>query len=498
MRRPAPTTSSRRRALVVVLAVSVAPAAVRAETAPAASTAPPPSSDATAASSAADRDASQGAAALRAAQDLEVQVIELRRELDAQERARAATDDLRRRLDDLEARQAARASSDAWTSWPASRDGDSLRFSQNGYTVRSPDNRFLLRPGLRLQTIYVGQRADAGFDDAGARPDSSAFTLAHAELLLDGHAVSPRFEYRLELDFADATTGAVKDAFVQWRLARSIAVRVGHVLVPYGLQTQTWNAYLEQVDVAAATSAFTLDRDVGLMVVGRPLAGRLEYELAALDGPRAPCPDNADGLRCDVVDLAYAARLVAAPLGPLPIWEGDVEPHAQPLFAVGVSGAYQLLPTDVRARTGIVTAPLDLDRNNLVDNVGVWLVAAEARAVFRGAAVQGEWFGRREHPGAGASDRDYWGAYGEASYFVLPRRLQIVARLGRTDLPLYGAALAERAARGTRTTEEGGGVSAYLRGHDAKLQVDYTHLATPDALSAPEVHRVRAAVQLAF
>jgi hypothetical protein len=182
----------------------------------------------------------------------------------------------------------------------------------------------------------------------------------------------------------------------------------------------------------------------------------------------------------------------------MPIWEGDVEPHAQPLFAVGVSGAYELLPTDVRARTGVVTAPLDLDRNNLVDNVGVWLVAAEARAVFRGAAVQGEWFGRREHPGAGVADRDYWGAYGEASYFVLPRRLQVVARLGRTDLPLYGAALAERAARGTRTTEEGGGVSAYLRGHDAKLQVDYTHLASPDALSAPEVHRVRAAVQLAF
>jgi hypothetical protein len=510
MRRRAPTASVRRRVIVVRLVALAGLAALttsaRAQSAPtppatiASDKAPP--ADATAAGG--DRDQAEGAAALHAAQDLDVQVIELRRELDALQRERASTDDLRRRLDELEARQG-RGASDAWTSWPHD-GGDALRFSQDGYVIRSPDNRFMLRPGLRLQTLYVGQRAGAGPDDGGARPDSSAFSLSHAELLFDGHAVSPRFEYRLELDFADASSNAssnasssfVKDAYVQVRLGHAVAIRAGHVLVPYGLQTQTWNAHLELVDVAAATAAFTLDRDVGVMVVGQPLAGRLQYQLAALDGPRAPCPDNADGLRCDAVDLAYAARLVAAPLGPLPIWEGDVEGHARPLFEVGVSGAYELLPTDVRARTDVATAPLDLDRNNLVDNVGVWLVAAELRAVFHGAAVQGEWFGRREHPGAGVADRDYWGAYGEASYFVLPRRLQVIARGGRTDEPLYGATLAERAARGARTTEEGGGVSVYLRGHDAKLQIDYAHLSTPGALSAPHVDRVRAALQLAF
>lgn len=496
----------RRGLLVVALAASVAPAtAAQAQTTSTSTSERAPSaSEVTPAAAGGDRDSAEGAAALRAAQDLDVQVIELRRELDALQRERASTDDLRRRLDELEARQG-QGPSDAWTSWPHD-GGDALRFSQDGYVIRSPDNRFMVRPGLRLQTLYVGQRADAGPDDGGARPDASAFSLTHAELLFDGHAVSPRFEYRLELDFAEATSNApsnissslVKDAYVQVRLGHAVAIRAGHVLVPYGLQTQTWNAHLELVDVAAATAAFTLDRDVGVMVVGQPLAGRLQYQLAALDGPRAPCPDNADGLRCDAVDFAYAARLVAAPLGPLPIWEGDVEGHARPLFEVGVSGAYELLPTDVRARTDVATAPLDLDRDKLVDNVGVWLVAAELRAVFHGAAVQGEWFGRREHPGAGVADRDYWGAYGEASYFVLPRRLQVIARGGRTDEPLYGATLAARAARGARTTEGGGGVSVYLRGHDAKLQIDYAHLSTPGALSAPHVDRARAALQLAF
>jgi hypothetical protein len=112
--------------------------------------------------------------------------------------------------------------------------------------------------------------------------------------------------------------------------------------------------------------------------------------------------------------------------------------------------------------------------------------------------LQAEWFGRREHPGAQLPDRDYWGAYGQAGYFVLPRRLQVVARVGRTDQPLYGITAADRLARGSETTEVGGGLSAYLRGHDAKLQVDYAYLATPDARSAPFVNRLRAAIQLAF
>src|SRR5258708_23426167 len=223
------------------------------------------------------------------------------------ERQRASFEDVRRRLDELEARQAAaqRRAADDWTSADGA-GSEGLRFLQNGLAFRSPGNRFLLRPGLRLQGLYEADLATTGAADA-ARPDSSTFRLAHAELLFEGHAASPRFEYRFELDFTDAQQpGLVKAAFVQWRLGRAVAVRVGQFKVPLGLETQYWNALLELVDVAGATSAFTLDRDVGVMVVGRPLAGRLQYHLSATNGPRGPCPRNIDGLRCDDVDLAYA------------------------------------------------------------------------------------------------------------------------------------------------------------------------------------------------
>jgi hypothetical protein len=465
-----------------------------------AQTADPPAATSGAPADAAPPDAreqAEGAAALRATQELEAQVIELRRELDAMERERASHEDMRRRLDELEARQAALRASAPPADWTSVAGHDGVRFSQDGVVIRSPGDRFLLRPGLRLQSLFEADLAKRGPADL-ARPDAATFSLAHAELLFEGHAVSPRFEYRLELDFGETLPAIAKDAFVQWRFLRELALRVGQLKVPFGLETQYWNALLEFVDVAGATAAFTLGRDVGVEVVSRPLGGRLQAEAAVTNGPRAPCPAVPTGPQCDAVDLLYAARIVAAPFGPLPMVEGDLEGQRRPLVSIGVSGAFFYVPTDVRARTNIANAVLDVDHNGYVDNVSVAQGGAELRALFRGASLQAEWLGRREHPGAGAADRTYWGAYGQAGYFILPHHLQVVARVGRSDQPLYGLPLAERELRGSRTTEETGGVNAYLRGHDAKLQVDYTHLSTPDATSAPTVHRIRAALQLAF
>jgi phosphate-selective porin O/P len=445
---------------------------------------------------AAARDQAAGAAALHAAQELEARVIELRSELDAMARERASYEDLRRRVDDLETRQATLRQG-APGEWTSVRGDDGLRVSPDEIVIRSPGNRFLLRPGLRLQALYEADLATTGPSDL-ARPDSSAFALSHAELLFEGHAVSPRFEYRLELDFAETLPAIAKDAFVQWRFTRSLGLRVGQFKVPYGLETQYWNALLEFVDVAQATAAFSLDREVGVMLVGRPLAGRLQYQLAVTDGPRAPCPALPSGPQCDQVDLAYAARIVAAPFGPLPPYEGDLEGQRRPLLSVGVSGAFLLVPTDVRARTGVTNALLDVDLDGRVDNVEVLQGGVELRAMFRGASLQAEWLGRHEQPGAGQADRSYWGAYGQAGYFVLAHHLEAVVRVGRTDLPLYGLSAVDRALRGSQTTEESAGFNAYLRGHNAKLQIDYTHSSTPDAQSAPTVHRIRAALQLAF
>jgi hypothetical protein len=305
--------------------------------------------------------------------------------------------------------------------------------------------------------------------------------------------VSPRLQYRLQVDFAE--TPVLKDGYVQVRFSPADAIRVGQFKVPYALQRLTYSGELELVDVSVATTAFSLERDVGVMLDGRPFAGRLRYQVAVLNGTVPGSPGNLARVN-DNLDLAYAVRIVAAPFGPLPSSEGDVDGHAQPLAALGVAGYYTLVPTDIVARTGNPSAPTDIDGNGRLDNVAVWQAAVELRAVFRGASLQAEWFGRREDPGVAGPLRNFWGAYAQAGYFVLPHIIEVAARAARTDLPLYGATLVDRMRRGSSVDEATAGVSAYLRGHHAKVQLEYSHLTSQNAGSAPTADKLQAAAQL--
>ena len=106
-------------------------------------------------------------------------------------------------------------------------------------------------------------------------------------------------------------------------------------------------------------------------------------------------------------------------------------------------------------------------------------------------------FGHLEDPGAAGPSRSYWGAYAQASYFLLPHKLQLAARVGHTDLPLYGATAEQRLLAGSSQNEQSAVVSSYLRGHRVKAQVQYSHL-TSDGQTAPSANRIQAAVQVGF
>ena len=154
----------------------------------------------------------QAAAAQRAAQEAEAQVIELRRQLDALERQRAGYDDVRRRLDQLDARQ--RESDRRAAAGEANPPETSVvRFRDDGFDIRSPDNGFYLHPMVRVQAIYTGAVASQGPQDP-APPDLSGFSLGRAEMILEGHVGGPFFQYRLQLDAA--ASPSLKDAYVAW------------------------------------------------------------------------------------------------------------------------------------------------------------------------------------------------------------------------------------------------------------------------------------------
>jgi len=426
-------------------------------------------------------------------QDLEAKLIQLQRELDGLQKQRAAWDDMRRTLDELGPRvdELARRVEQP----PLSpRPSPLLPPRLPRHALVRTDGSTVFLPEVRLQAGYAGTLVDRGPGQKSA-PDTSTFLVQHAELLFEGNVFRDRFEYRLLFDFVDPQV--LKDAFVQWRHRNLIAVRVGQFKVPFGFQRYLRSTYYDFVDLSETMTAFSLERDVGLMILGRPMGGRLQYQLAVTNGAGA-------GRLNDNRDLAYTARVVAAPWGGLPDSEGDLVGQQRPLLSIGGAGYFNLAPTDVMARTGNPQANTDIDNNGRVDNVEIWQGAVELRVHFRGAALQAELFRRLEHPGAGVADRTFGGEYLQASYFVIPHFLAVDGRVERTDLPLYGATLAQRKASGDHVDGQTAGVSAFLHGHDLKFQADYTHLRTHNVVSpvgtfySPDSHRLRVSAQLMF
>ena len=106
------------------------------------------------------------AATRKAVQDLEAQVLEMRRLIDGMDRSRASVDDIRRRLDEMDARLGENDRRDDALAAGTGREATLFKFRDDGFAMRSPHGRFLLIPHLRLQTVYTGVLASQGSADA--------------------------------------------------------------------------------------------------------------------------------------------------------------------------------------------------------------------------------------------------------------------------------------------------------------------------------------------
>ncbi len=254
--------------------------------------------------------------------------------------------------------------------------------------------------------------------------NASTFELHHAVLALGATffgfaSIQTRFDFGAR--FVDAGGIAmVRDLYVDVRPLQWLTIRGGRFRVPFSRQKLTSELRQTFLERSLATRALGLDYDEGALVEGRFLDEKLLAQLAVTNGAAAATNDN--------LDLAYTARVVAQPLGPLAPVEGDRARSPKPRVAFGVSFQYNLQPTDL-------PPPLD-DQNHdgRIDNVEILLAGAEVAARWRGFAVEGEYYFRQERAGFGRPPRSTHSGYVQASAMAW-RGLELAARFSYAQLP---------------------------------------------------------------
>jgi phosphate-selective porin OprO/OprP len=125
--------------------------------------------------------------------------------------------------------------------------------------------------------------------------------------------------------------------------------------------------------------------------------------------------------------------------------------------------------------------------------VDVGTYGFDAAFKWRGFSAQGEYFGGKaegQNRGRTVHSRGY---YGQAGYFLLPKKLEVAARYSSVD--------PNREKTQDLQIEVTGAMSYYFEGHNLKIQGDYTNIHTQLATAGKQPtndKQMRVQAQLAF
>ncbi|MGV3639561.1 MAG: porin [Adhaeribacter sp.] len=347
----------------------------------------------------------------------------------------------------------------------ATRAGKGLRFVAS-------DSSFSTQINFRVQSLYSGEYnlEDNGYEDA--------IMVRRSRLKLEGFALHPNLEYKLELGLSNRdhsgevpqtgnTSNLILDALVKWNINDNWWVMMGQTKLPGNRERVISSQKMQFVDRSLLNSRYTLDRDAGLQLGHTFSAGKVVFrEIASLSmgEGRNIVADNAGG-------YDYTGRVEVLPFGEFAS-EGDysgsdLSREESPKLALGLTYDYNDGATREGGQLGDF---LDHGRN-------LKTIFADAMFKYRGFSAMAE-YAHKKAGGGPVVATDSTGEVTQAFFTGKGLNLQ-AGYLFRNNFEVAGrytginpAAAIQQADNKQYTL----GVSKYLMGHTVKVQSDVSLL----------------------
>ncbi|MFN8599516.1 MAG: porin [Candidatus Binatia bacterium] len=380
-----------------------------------------------------------------------------------------------------------------------------------GFTFATPDDRFSLSVGGRLQVRYTLTDIDSAFvNPQKGVEDSQSFDIPRARLWWEGNAFTPRLKYKIQIDVAGGGGDILRDAELEYEIIddKWLAVVGGQMKTPFCRQEMTSSGRLEFVDRSLACSNFRFERARGIQFRGTPMNALIEYYAGVFNTTGRNGPVNPDD------NFLYVTRFAINPFGPIPYSEGDFEETPSPLVAIGVNYGYEKAKGSVftsAATVGPSSADPDVDvitANGSAQNQVPFLRmiqpyynklanpnAITANVHNLGTDLAARWMGfdlnfeyflgfvsndawQSAAPGLPyvlpASSFDNHGYYVQAGYFIIPKKLQIAARYSELNANTSAEVKTNTGRKVSPYQDELlGAISYYFWQHNLKIQTDF-------------------------
>jgi len=337
-----------------------------------------------------------------------------------------------------------------------------------GFTFTSPDEKFQLAVGGRVQPRYTFTDYDAV---SGTVQDVSEWRVRRAKLYFGGYVYSKDLTYRVQAALENGSSAKLlDDAYLNYRFSDALQLQAGQFKIPFTRQELISDAMLQFVDRSNAVDSFKPSYDFGAMVSGKFGKGLLVYN-AGIFGGAGQSAARATNTN------ALAARLVVNPLGEIGYSEADLGQTAKPLLSMGGSyfrnslkrsatAVFESVTPSYAATTGwLGKGATTFSTTEVVD---IDQYGGDVAFLWKGFSFQAEYLeGRAEGKTTGGTLRAL-GMYAQAGFFLIPKRLEAAVRYSYVDPNLIRTDDIQ--------TEAQGAVSWYFYGHNLKLQADYSNI----------------------
>jgi hypothetical protein len=396
-------------------------------------------------------------------------------------------------------------------------DGPDFGYN-NGFFIQTPDQNFKLVVGGFAQVRYEFAQfnatnnrrfptRDVGDDDETTPDDpgnSNGFSIRRARLNFSGHAFNPNITYRFEGDFYGGNNGAftVTDAWIAYRWSDQIRVKAGSYKVPFAkteLASDTGLVFMERPEVLVP---FDPVRSIGVSLYGDIVKEKWSYEVAANNGSQTNTlrRPSTVGLSANLDNrMGFYARTQYAGNGKISDFSDEPDLRRDNREFIWLAGGAIGYESQNATNNAFPSPQTSLPLNGLSsdDSAGflrstplngdIFRATLDWSAKYRGLSfITSAYFqqvnqneGNTSSTSAtnisfgpyGREKTSFFqhGYYAQASYFVLPEKLELAARAG-VLLTEGGPNVGEFYSVGA---------NYYLYGNNVKLQSDVTY--TPEA-----------------
>jgi polyhydroxyalkanoate synthesis regulator phasin len=362
----------------------------------------------------------------------------------------------------------------------ASSDEDWTKKIEVGYKkgayIKTTDDQFSLRARVRTQGRFRYRSREEQDDDA-------SFDVRRARLLFDGNVLYPWMKYGTQVTL-EGGSAALRDAWIEAAYFDYAKPRIGQYKVPFDREFLTSAFSLQLIDRSIASSAFSLQRDIGVQLSGKFFQDQLNYAVGMFNGSGAN-QSNQDQ------NFMYVGRLVYTPFGSYPYSQGALDKPSSPKLAIGAAGAYLpgLEPGERKSLAG------PLGNTNIVPvNSDVYQLTADLAFKYQDFSFEGGYQFRNIDPEKPTpfGEESAQGFYLQGGYFVIPKEFELAARYSwvNPDNP--------NSKNNNNQQEYTGGLSYYLYGHSLKLQANYSFFRNDTATGDRDDHVAQGLVTLAF